>query len=147
MNFQEIIHNLIYAQEQLEDYHVYLSADVFRLFLLPGRFRQDRPTWEEISLRRLYCPMVYPSHYGRGYFGLAFRMPAITMRNALVDPSAECHAGKTRRNPALAANFTAPGLRHISYRPTADREQIETAALTGIDEYLLNSISTSRKFS
>ena len=141
---EEIIREfLIYAREQLEDYHVYLSADVFGVISTSwGDSDRIGQTWEEISPCVDYiCPMVYPSHYGEGYFGLAVpdAYPAITVRNALVD---SIKRNATLEKPAIIRpwlqNFTASWIEgHISYGPRQIREQIETAAHLGIDEYLL----------
>lgn len=134
---------LIYAREQLKDYHVYLSADVFGVIATSwGDTDRIGQTWEEISSYVDYiCPMVYPSHYGPGYFGLAVpdAHPATTVKNALED---SIKRNASLKNHAIIRpwlqNFTASWIKgNISYGSRQIREQIETAARLGIDEYLL----------
>ena len=124
---EEIIREfLIYAREQLEDYHVYLSADVFGVISTSwGDSDRIGQTWEEISPCVDYiCPMVYPSHYGEGYFGLAVpdAYPAITVRNALVD---SIKRNATLEKPAIIRPWLQilqpPGLRAYLLRATADQ--------------------------
>ena len=85
--------------------------------------------------------MIYPSHYGAGYFG--FKVPDAnptgTINKALIDA--------INRNAALEKpatirpwlqSFTATWVRgHITYGPAEVRAQINAALALGIDEYLI----------
>ncbi len=134
---------LIYAGEKLEDYDVFLSADVFGVIATSwGDSDRIGQTWEAISpYVDIICPMVYPSHYGPGYFGFDVpdANPGGTVKRAMID--------SVKRNAALEdpaiirpwlQNFTASWIRgNIRYGPKEIREQIEVALKLGIDEYLL----------
>lgn len=87
------------------------------------------------------CPMVYPSHYGPGYFGLAVpdAHPGKTVEYAMID---SIKRNATLENPAIIRpwlqSFTASWVAgSISYGPAEVRTQIETALKLGIDEYLI----------
>ena len=134
---------LSYAREQLKDYNVYLSADVFGVIATSwGDSDRIGQTWEEMSpLLDYICPMVYPSHYGPGYFGFSVpdAHPGETVEHALRDA---LKRNATLPEPAIIRpwlqSFTAswvPG--NISYGPAEIRRQIEAAQRLGIDEFLL----------
>jgi hypothetical protein len=134
---------LIYAAEQMKDYDVFLSADVFGVIATSwGDSDRIGQTWEEMSPYIDYiCPMVYPSHYGPGYFGLAVpdAHPAKTVEYAMID---SIKRNATLENPAIIRpwlqSFTASWVSgNISYGPAEVRAQIETALKLGIDEYLI----------
>lgn len=145
VNKDEIIEQfLIYAQEQLKDYNVHLAADVFGVIATSwGDSDKIGQTWERMSRQLEYiCPMIYPSHYGPGYFG--FKVPDAnpggTITRALTD-SIERNAAL--KNPGIIRpwlqGFTAtswvPG--GIPYGPKEIREQIDAALALGIDEYII----------
>jgi len=134
---------LDYARSRLEDYNVHISADTFGVIATSwGDADQIGQTWEKVApLVDYHCPMIYPSHYGYGYFGydVPDANPEGTVARALKD--------SLKRNapikepgiirPWLQA-FTAPWIRgNISYGPIEIRKQIEAAYRLGIDEYLL----------
>ncbi|RJX23254.1 MAG: hypothetical protein C4554_11355 [Dethiobacter sp.] len=141
---EEVIREfLAYAAEQLKEYNVYLSADVFGVIATSwGDSDRIGQTWEEMSPYLDYiCPMVYPSHYGPGYFGFSVpdAHPGKTVEYALSDA---LKRNATLPKPAIIRpwlqSFTAswvPG--YISYGPAEIRQQIEAAQKMGIDEYLL----------
>ncbi|NLM52806.1 MAG: putative glycoside hydrolase [Firmicutes bacterium] len=134
---------LAYAKAQLEEYNVHVSADVFGVI---ATARNDADgigqTWEKISpVVDIICPMVYPSHYGPGYFG--YKVPDANpdgvINRALTDA--------IKRNAVLAEpavirpwlqSFTATWVKgHIPYGPKEVRRQIEAALALGIDEFLI----------
>ena len=135
---------LAYAREQLEDYNVYLSADVFGVIATSwGDSDRIGQTWEVMSPHVDYiCPMVYPSHYGPGYFGFSVpdAHPGETVGYALSDA---LKRNATLSDPAVIRpwlqSFTASSwlAGAITYGPAEIRRQIETAQSMGIDEYLL----------
>lgn len=142
---EEVIRDfLVYAAEQLQDYNVYLSADVFGVIATSwGDSDRIGQAWEAMSPHVDYiCPMVYPSHYGKGYFGFSVpdAHPGETVEFALTDALKRNAALK---DPAIIRpwlqSFTAtswvPGA--IPYGPAEIRAQIEAAMELGIDEYLL----------
>jgi hypothetical protein len=134
---------LAYAREQLKDYNVHLAADVFGVIATSwGDNDKIGQTWERMTAQLEYiCPMIYPSHYGPGYFG--FKVPDAnpygTVREALID-SLERNASV--KNPGIIRpwlqSFTAswvPG--NIKYGAQEVRKQIDAALELGIDEYLI----------
>ena len=137
---QEFLH---YAAEKLEDYNVYLSADVFGVITTSwGDTDRIGQTWEKLSSAVDYiCPMVYPSHYGPGYFDLDVpdAYPRRTVTYALRDA--------IKRNAPLEdpgilrpwlQSFTASWVRgNIPYGPEEVRAQIDAAYELGIEEFLL----------
>jgi len=134
---------LIYAGEKLQDYDVLISADVFGVISTSwGDSDRIGQTWEAVSpYVDVICPMIYPSHYGPGYFGYSVpdAHPAGTVRRALLDA---IKRNAPLQYPAVIRpwlqSFTASWIRgHIRYGPAQIREQIEAALALGIDEYLL----------
>lgn len=62
---------LSYAKEQLKDYPVFISADVFGLTTTVVDDMGIGQQWELISPTVDYIsPMMYPSHYGPGLYGI-----------------------------------------------------------------------------
>jgi hypothetical protein len=134
---------LVYAREQLKDYNVHLAADVFGVIATSwGDSDKIGQTWELMADKLEYtCPMVYPSHYGPGYFGFKVpdANPSGTINRALID--------SIKRNASLEKpgiirpwlqSFTAswvPG--NISYGAKEVRAQIDAGLALGIDEYLI----------
>ncbi len=141
---EEVIREfLIYAGEKLEDYNVYLSADVFGVIATSWGDSDDiGQTWEEIAPYVDYmCPMVYPSHYGSGYFDYSVpdAHPAGTVRYALRD---SIKRNAPLGNPGIIRpwlqGFTAGWIRgNIQYGPAEIRAQIDAAFELGIDEFLI----------
>jgi len=144
VNKDEIIEQFLqYAREELKDYNVHLAADVFGVIATSwGDSDMIGQTWERMSAQLEYTsPMIYPSHYGPGYFGFKVpdANPAATIRMALID-SIERNA--TVKKPGIIRpwlqSFTAswvPG--NISYGAKEVRQQIDAGLALGIDEYLI----------
>lgn len=134
---------IIYAAQELEPYNVYISADVFGVIATSwGDSDRIGQTWEMISPYIDYiCPMVYPSHYGPGYFG--FPVPDARPGDTINRSLSDClKRNAPLENPAIIRpwlqNFTASWVRgNITYGPREIRAQIEAAYELGIDEYLL----------
>ena len=134
---------LQYAAGQLKDYNVHLAADVFGVI---ATSRNDADgigqTWEKISPYVGYiCPMIYPSHYSRWFFGFNVpdANPAGTVTRALTDA---IKRNGPLRKPAIIRpwlqGFTATWVKgHIPYGPREIREQIDAALSLGIDEFLI----------
>ncbi len=140
----EIIRDFIeYARAELTEYNVHIGADVFGVIATSwGDSDQIGQTWEKISpIIEYICPMIYPSHYGPGYFGYSVpdANPEGTIRKALED-SIKRNAGL--ENPAAIRpwlqSFTATWIRgHIPYGAREVRQQIDVARELGIEEYML----------
>ena len=134
---------LAYARQQLAEYNVYISADVFGV-IATSRGDADGigQSWERVSPQVDYiCPMIYPSHYGPGYFGYAVpdAHPGGTVSRALTDA---IKRSAPLAEPAIIRpwlqSFTATWVKgHIKYGAAEVRAQIEAALALGIDEFLI----------
>ena len=134
---------LDFADSQLEDYHVRISADLFGV--VTGRWSEGNnigQSWEKIAPHVDYkSPMIYPSHYQGGYFG--FEMPdanpAGTVRRALEEAiERNRQLDKSAQLRPWLQGFTAHWLTgSINYGPRQIRQQIEATRRLGIDEYLI----------
>jgi hypothetical protein len=134
------------ARDELHASGTAVSADVFGLVTTARDDMGIGQTWREIAPAvDAISPMIYPSHYAAGSYGLPHPdlEPAAVVRRALED------AG--RRNRILAAEgkrparirpwlqaFTASWLHpHRPYRAAEIREQIRAAEAAGVTEFLL----------
>jgi hypothetical protein len=132
-----------YAREQLKDYNVHIAADVFGVIATSwGDSDRIGQTWELLSpILEYICPMVYPSHYGPGYFG--FPVPDANPTGTITRSMADAvKRNAPLENPAIIRpwlqSFTAtwiPG--YIPYGAREVRQQIEAALALGIDEYMI----------
>ena len=96
--------------------------------------------WEDfITVADVVLPMVYPSHYYRGSYGLAVpnAEPYRVVRNALMEAieRSRPHANAATIRPYLQA-FTL-GRRKPRYTPHEIREQIRAAEELGIETWVL----------
>ena len=139
---QAIQEYLKYARKELEPLDVYVSADVYGQV---GSSHDDMGLgqyWEGISNVVDYIsPMEYPSHYGKGVYGLQNpdANPYKTVyyctldginRNANIDSPSNIR-------PWIQA-FTAPWVKgHITYGKPELKAQIKALKDLGINEYLL----------
>ena len=132
-----------YAQEELKEYGVVISADVFGVIATSwGDSDMIGQSWEKVSpYVHVISPMVYPSHYGPGYFGLPVpdAQPYQVIKRSMTDAILRNAAIE---NPAAIRpwiqDFTAawiPG--YIRYGPEEVKAQIRAAKELGINQYLL----------
>lgn len=94
---KDVIYDFLrYASDELQDYNVFISADVFGLTTTTVDDMGIGQQFELIAETVDYiCPMVYPSHYGPGIYGIdnPNASPYETVFNAAED-AAEKLAGK-----------------------------------------------------
>ncbi len=134
---------LNYAREQLKEYKVQVAADVFGVIATSwGDADKIGQNWEKISpLADVICPMVYPSHYGPGYFGFSVpdARPAGTISKALADAiNRNAPLEKPAKIRPWLQGFTATWVKgYIPYGPKEIRLQIDAALELGIDEFLI----------
>lgn len=139
---QAIQDYLKYAREQLAPLNVYISADVYGLV---GSVADDMSLgqyWEAVSNAVDYiCPMMYPSHYANGTYGLPVpdAYPYETVFNSAKDSAAR---NKNIETPGAIRpwiqDFSAPWVPgHIKYSDKQVKEQIRALEENGIGEYLL----------
>ena len=134
-----------YLYEQLVPQGVYVAADVFGT-VIDNETDQEIVGQDYVQMAQhldYICPMVYPSHYHNGSYGITVpdAEPYRTI-NAAASSSAEVLNAVPEENRAHVRmwlqSFTAswvPG--HISYGPKQIREQIKGAYDAGYEEWIL----------
>jgi len=137
---------LAYAREELKDYPVYISADVFGLTTTVVDDMGIGQQWEFITPTVDYIsPMMYPSHYGNGSYGLSIpdAYPYETIKYGLED-AIEKNNKVSNSGESVAVirpwyqDFTASWVKgHITYGPEEILEQIKAGNELGINEYLI----------
>lgn len=139
----EAIQNYLkYAREKLSPLNAYISADIYGLV---GSVADDMSLgqyWEAVSnIVDYVCPMMYPSHYANGTYGLSIpdAYPYETIYNSAKDSVAR---NKNIKTPATIRpwiqDFTAPWVKgHIKYSDKQVEQQIKALEENGVTEYLL----------
>ena len=136
---------LQYAVDELHAIGIPVTADVFGTIIDNEtdavRVGQDYAALGEIL--DAICPMVYPSHYGPGVFGLAVpdAQPYETILAAMRDSVADL-AGIPAEKQAVVRpwlqDFTASWVSgHISYGGEQVRSQIQAVYDAGYEEWIL----------
>ncbi len=141
---------LLFAREALKPYNVHISADVFGVVTHSW---DDKPedigqTWRMIANSSEYiCPMIYPSHYGSGFYGFKVpdQFPYEIVRTALIE-ALERNAAQTE--PAIIRSwyqgFTATWVKgYIPYEEDAIGKQIAAGAELGLNEYIIWNASNT----
>lgn len=143
---------LTYAKERLNPLGIYTSADVYGQV---GTFSDDMGLgqhWEAVTQVVDYIsPMMYPSHYGNGAYGIAVpdAQPYKTIYYSLKD---SINRNENVKSPAVIRPwiqaFTAKWVKgYIPYNEREIREQIKAMNDLGVTEYLLWSPSNNYKIS
>ncbi len=135
---------LTYAKEELAPYKVNLAADVFAQ---ASRSWDDQPedigqTWRKVANVVDYiCPMVYPSHYGYGVYGMDVpdKYPYEVLNHALTE---SIERNSAQENPGAIRpwiqGFNASWIKgHINYDGPTIAKQIIAAREVGIEEYII----------
>jgi hypothetical protein len=136
---------IAYSREQLAEYRVPITADVFGLSTHVQGGVGIGQQWEMlIEVADALLPMVYPSHYYTGMYG--FRHPnahpyeivRISMQEAVERTEALRSAGKNVGEviPWLQA-FSASWLDDLRYGPEHLRNQIQAAYDAGLKSWIL----------
>lgn len=150
-SFAEAIQKfLIYSKKKLEPYNIPLAADVFGLVSTAVDDVGIGQYWEAVSNVVDYiCPMVYPSHYANGSFGLSVpdAYPYETVYNAIRDGlRRNLHIPTPARIRPWLQSFTATWVKgHIVYDEEAIRKQIKAVKDLGIKEYMLWNAANNYK--
>lgn len=134
---KDVIHNFLkYANEELKDYNVFLSADVFGLTTTTlddmGMGQQYELIAEEVDY---ISPMVYPSHYGPYVYG--FQNPNANpygvVRQAMIDGISKGEGKKAYIRPWLQDfNMGSP-----KYGVYEIREQIKAVYDSDHNEWIM----------
>lgn len=133
---------LKYARTELAAKNVYIGADIYGLV---GSVDDDMGLgqyWEAVSnIVDYVCPMMYPSHYGNGNYGLSVpdAYPYQTINASTRDSVLR---NKNITTPAIIRpwiqDFTAAWVKgHIRYGEAQVKEQIKALEENGVEEYLL----------
>ncbi len=135
-----------YMSEELKEYNVYVSADVFGAIITSKRdgeivgqdYRQMVKKLDYIS------PMVYPSHYGKGSFGIEY--PDLSPYDIILG-AMEASSDVIKQNPReerkaivrpWLQDFTASWLDpHQKYGKKQIQDQIKATYDAGLDEWIL----------
>ena len=150
-----------YAYENLASQGLFVSADVFGTIIGSDIDAQAvGQVYTEMAKHLDYiCPMIYPSHYGPGNFGLEHpdTMPYETVLEALkksqmvMDQAAEadCHVSSQAIVRPWLQDFTASYLGEGNYIPYGYNEvqrQIQAVKDAGYDEWMLWSAANRYHF-
>ena len=136
---------LTYAAERLHEKNVPLTADLFGTVIGNptdvGKVGQDYA--ELASTVDALCPMIYPSHYGNGVFGLDVpdAKPYDTVKAALGLSAQELSSIEDDKRAVVRPwlqDFTATWVKgHISYGAEEVQSQIQGVYDAGYDEWRL----------
>ncbi|MGL4392121.1 MAG: putative glycoside hydrolase [Fusobacteriaceae bacterium] len=139
------------AKQELNSYEVYISADIFGQV---GSSPDDMGLgqyWEAISNAVDYiCPMVYPSHYGPGVYGVA--IPDTDPYNVVLQSSKDSMARNLNiETPAVIRtwiqDFTAVWVSgYRRYNTEEINLQIKALNDLGLEEYMLWNASNRYSF-
>lgn len=142
-NRTQAIHNFLKkAYEELSKEEVYVSADIFGWATSSISDEGIGQHWEALtSVVDYTSPMIYPSHYGPGIYGLAVpdAHPYKTVYQSTKDG---IERNKNVNNPAIIRpwiqDFTARWVKgYINYGPTEVRAQIQALEDLGVEEFIL----------
>ena len=136
-----------YAYDRLADQGVFVAADVFGA-IIGGGVDSDAvgQSYGDMADHLDYiCPMIYPSHYGAGYFGIDHpdTQPYDTILAALKGSKEDLGDHGTNEGRKIVVrpwlqDFTASYLDYyIEYGDEEVRQQIQAVYDAGYDEWLL----------
>lgn len=134
-----------YLYEKLAPRGVYVAADVFGT-VIDNKTDQKIVGQEYTAMAQhldYICPMVYPSHYHNGAYGLEVpdADPYATVYAAASSSARELEAVPEEKRAHVRLwlqSFTAGWIRgHISYGPQQIREQIRGVYDAGYEEWIL----------
>ncbi len=136
---------LSYGRDRLKNKGIVVSADVFGLVTTATDDMRIGQHLESISRSvDVICPMVYPSHYGKGSYGVAepdFEPYKIVNRSMTVAKQRIDAITDTNRKAVLRPwlqDFTASYLpKYKKYGPAEVRAQIDATYDAGSEEWLL----------
>lgn len=132
-----------YAGEALKEEGLFVSADVFGA-IIKSQEDADAVGQDYAAMAGILdyiCPMIYPSHYGDGNFGIAHpdQAPYDTVYQALLGSKEKLGNGveNLKVRPWLQ-DFTASYLKHyIPYGDEEVRRQIQAVYDAGYEEWIL----------
>lgn len=134
-----------YVQKRLHVKHIVYGADLFGT-IIGSEIDRDRTGQDYVEIATMMdavCPMIYPSHYGHGTFGLNVpdAEPYQTIYKALLLSKEQLK--RTDSIPTAVIRpwlqcFSAPWVKgHITYGSKQIRQQIQAVYDAGYDEWIL----------
>jgi hypothetical protein len=140
----ENIHNfIVYTKQQLAEYNVPVTADVFGLVTHLEGDVEIGQNWEQvITVSDAVLPMVYPSHYAAGLYGLAkpIASPYEVIRYSMADAVERTKWVKDSANATVGEIMPwleAMSIRGAQYGAPALREQIQATYDAGLKSWAL----------
>jgi hypothetical protein len=136
---------ITYSAEQLSDYRVPITADVFGLVTYMDGDVGIGQNWEKlIQAADVLLPMVYPSHYYAGMYGFQspnahpYEIVRVSMQDAVERTRYLAEEGKDVGEvmPWLQA-MSAEWIDEIQYGPTHLRAQIQAVLDAGLKSWTL----------
>lgn len=136
---------IAYSQQELSDYQVPVTADVFGLVTYMENDVGIGQQWEKLAtVADVLLPMVYPSHYYAGMYGFQapnahpYEIVRISMQDAVERNEYLRQQGEEPGEvmPWLQA-MSAPWVDDISYGPEHLREQIQAVYDAGLKSWTL----------
>lgn len=128
---------LAYARERLEKLGAWVSADVFGIVIMdtPDTATIGQKYWKVAQNVDIMCPMVYPSHYESGSYGLENpnASPYETVSAAMKE-TVKRLAGTGAMGRPWLQDFS---LRGVTYGVEKVKAQIKAAEEQGFTEWLL----------
>jgi hypothetical protein len=130
---------LAFARPRLEKLGVWVSADVFGITVNPAASKDSATIGQNVEKISqnvdVVCPMVYPSHYSDGSYGIdnPNKDPYNTILKAMADTKARLAGTGAMGRPWLQ-DFS---LRGVKYGVTQVKAQIKAAEEQGFTEWLL----------
>lgn len=132
-----------YSKDQLKEYQVPITADVFGLVTHVEGDLEIGQNWEQIiSVADVVLPMTYPSHYYAGLYGFAkpHANPYEILRIALTDAvERTSFVADSTGGPVgeVMPWLEAMSIRGISYGPVELRKQIQATYDAGLKSWAL----------
>ena len=135
---EAITRNVALMRRRTADLGVPFTLDLFGLTTSAEGDLGIGQVWTDLApLADVLLPMVYPSHYRRGSFGIAFpnAQPYATVRRALEDGirrNTEVHPA-----PEIRPYLQAFSIFHVRYTAAEIRAEIRAAEELGLDNWVL----------
>ncbi len=130
---------LAYARPRLEKLGVWVSADVFGITVNPNAAKDSATIGQNVEKISenvdIVCPMVYPSHYQAGYYGLdnPNASPYETITAAMEDTKDRLEGTGAMGRPWLQ-DFS---MRGVNYGVAEVKAQIKASEEQGFGEWIL----------
>jgi len=130
---------LAFARERLEKLGVWVSADVFGITVNPGSAKDSATLGQNVEKISenvdIICPMVYPSHYSKGFYGVASpnEQPYEIVTGAMKDTKDRLAGTGAMGRPWLQ-DFSLGG---VTYGVAEVKYQIKAAEEQGFSEWIL----------